>query len=324
MKRSTEQGKRILRVLSLFAALCLIIAGVPAQARAAASGATSDTTGGMIGGTTGDTTGGSAADVTVAAGMIGGPGLPEGGRNIYVGDILKLDIRAEGVSADSIRERFAAFEIVELTENRGWYQLSFRCFEPGAYAVQIGDKEVLIQVASTLDDIVREDLFEGGAEAAGSGFPFYWRYLFAIVTAAFILSLSLLLLNNIRRKKARSLSPYDLFLQRAGNPRAEAENYLVYLTFYFKAYLEALFRFRIIGKTSAEILKELKAIAALDALLPDIGSWLTECDRLKFTGPEPSSEEKQGHYVKLLDLVIKVEAAQSEAPEDETPKAGAA
>ncbi len=41
----------------------------------------------------------------------------------------------------------------------------------------------------------------------------------------------------------------------------------------------------------------------LNSVLPDIETWLVECDRFKFSGIPVAREQKQAHYQKLLKLV---------------------
>jgi hypothetical protein len=86
----------------------------------------------------------------------------------------------------------------------------------------------------------------------------------------------------------------------------------VELTFYFKEYLESRHPdgdFRIIGKTSTEIMNELTEISTLNNLLDDINKWLTECDRMKFTGVNATVDQKKGHYNDLVYLVKKINSA---------------
>jgi hypothetical protein len=232
----------------------------------------------------------------------------EEGRNIYVGDIITLEISASRLSAEELQERFGDFEIVELKEMAGRYALSLRTFEPGEYTVPLGDKEIVITVGSTLLDIGRDDVFEGATRVMAAGFPFHWRVLFYIAAGFFVLCGGYALAKAVLKKRKKPLSPYQMFLQRCSALMVADDNYFVYLTLYFKEYLEALYQCRIIGKTSAEILHELQEIQPLETMLHLIGVWLRECDRLKFTGISVSDEQKQRHYEKLLELVGSIDS----------------
>ena len=230
----------------------------------------------------------------------------ENGRNIYVGDIIRLEITAEGISAGELREKFSDFEIMELKEEPERYVITICTFEPGEYKVLLGNKEIVINVESTLDDIPREDIFEGGTQVMEAGVSFHWRILFHISLSIFVLSGGFILLKILKKRKAKMLTPYQIFLRSSGTLAAESESYLVDLTFLFKKYIESTYQCIIIGKTSSEIVDQLKEIRALETILPDIEEWLMECDRLKFTGVKVSREKKQNHYEKLLVLAEKI------------------
>jgi len=232
-------------------------------------------------------------------------------RNIYVGDIIALEITTQKFSSQELREKFRDFEIVEITAKPGGYALSLRTFETGEYTVLLGDKEIVIHVQSTLDDMQRDDIFEGGTAVIGQGFPFYWS-IPLYISAGVLAVCGFILLKN-HKKKAEQLAPHEAFVRRADSLSVESDEYFVELTHCFKEYLEKLYQFRIIGKTSTEIMNELADIQPLEPMLAAIGVWLTECDRMKFTGVKPSIEDKQEHCKKLLYLARKIEAQKEDA-----------
>ena len=225
-----------------------------------------------------------------------------GARNIYIGDIVSLEISSSGTSVEELRALFEEFEILGIEENQDVYVLSVRTFTPGQYTILLADKEIVIEVGSTLDDILRDDIFEGDGGVAGSGPLIPWRILLCVAAGLFAFTGVFLLLKNIRKGRAERLSPYQLFLRRCGAISQDDGNYFVDLTFYFKEFVGALYRRRIIGKTTDEIIGELRAIEALDPMLAAIWEWLRECDRLKFTGVAASWIEKDDLYRGLLDL----------------------
>ena len=231
-------------------------------------------------------------------------------RNIYIGDIITLRISYREFSAEELKGKFQAFEIVELKVENGEYLVSLRTFEIGEHKILLGDKEIVINIQSVLDDIQREDIFEGDMEIAEPGFLFHWGVLFHAAAGIFVLSGGYVLIKALLKGKIITPSPFQIFLSRSGSLSVEKDDYFVNLTFYFKEYIESLYQCRIISKTSAEIVNALKGIGPLDAMLPGIHEWLTECDRLKFTGAgkNVSAETKQEHYEELLKLVEKIDA----------------
>jgi hypothetical protein len=236
-------------------------------------------------------------------------------RNIYIGDIVKLQISFPGnvkLSTEELNERFKAFEIVEFKDENGEYLISLRSFNVGRHVISLGDKEILINIQSVKEDIQRESIFEGDTGVAEPGIIFHWSVLFHIAAGIFILSGGYVLVKTLLKGVIKRPSPLQVFIRRSGSLSTLDDGYFVDLTFYFKEYLESLYRFRIIGKTSTEIVNELKGIDLLNIIIPEIQDWLTECDRLKFTGVKAGAETKQEHYTELLEIVKRIDARQNE------------
>ena len=242
------------------------------------------------------------------AGVAGAVVVAGEGRSVYIGDIITLEVTARGLSAEDVEERLHAFEIVDFIAEGDGYLISIRTFEPGEQRIILGDKEIVIDVRSTLDDIARDDIFEADISVIESGFIFHWRLLFYIALGMLALSGGFVLWKAIKKRSGERQSPIQLFLRRSARLSSGDDNYFVDLTFYFKEYLEALYGRRIIGKTSDEIIGELEAIEPLGAMLPEMRGWLAECDRLKFTGVTVAAEVKEGHCGKLLDLAQRIDA----------------
>ena len=238
-------------------------------------------------------------------------------RNIYIGDIISLRISTKMFSAEELKKKFQEFEIVEIVEDVDGYRLSLRTFETGEYTIILGDKRIVINVVSSMDDIDRTDIFEGDGEIKKPGSTIPWQILFLISTSIFGLTGSYVLVRFIILKRNnKAIPPYQLFLKRAGVLSMEDDGYFVKLTLYLKEFLGSLYHCRIIGKTSTEIIGELKEIQPLSALLPYIGEWLTECDRLKFTGVDVTFEEKKAHCWKLLDLAERIDKLTNSSSKD--------
>ena len=252
-----------------------------------------------------------AGVVAAAAAVIADAGITAGERNIYIGDIIPLKITTDAYSADELERAFHDFEIVDMESAPGGYLLSLRSFAPGEHRVYLGDKEIVINVSSTLDDIKTEELFEGGEWVIKPGFSLNMRIPFVAAAAVFFLSGAFTLIKLLFSRKAKQLTPLQLFMKRCEQFFAKGldhnNNYLVDLTFYFKEYLEAVYEIRIIGKTSGEIISELEGIQALGAMLPEIAAWLNECDRIKFSGGAAHNGDNMGLVSQLRDVVEKID-----------------
>ena len=240
------------------------------------------------------------------AGEIINPNLANDERNIYIGDIIVIKIAAR-ISREELADKFSDFEITEIVREPDGYTISVRTLTPGEHKIMIGDKEIIIDVRSTLDDFGRGDVIDGALIVLSPGFTFHFRLLFYVSLCVFIVSGAVFIVNFLRAKKIKKMSPRRLFMVRSGALSAYDGNFFVDLTFYFKEYLGSLYNRRIIGKTSAEIISELTSIDEIEPDLKEIEMWLIECDRMKFTGVKPSADEKNGHYSILVDLVKKID-----------------
>jgi len=234
-------------------------------------------------------------------------------RNIYVGDIIALQIETRDFSAEELTEKFNDFEIIEIKDYPGGYSVSMRTFITGEHKIILGGREIIINVSSTLDDIQREGLFEGDSRVAEPGFIFHWRIIFYISAGIFILSGGFILLKIFMKRKIIPETPIKIFLRRSDSLSPDDDNYFVDLTFYFKEYIGSIYKCKIIGKTSVEIIKELKKIKALNNdMLREIYIWLIACDKLKFSGVKVSDDEKQEQCDKLIELAEKIDMQKEE------------
>lgn len=228
-------------------------------------------------------------------------------RSIYVGDLIEIRITTQAFSEEEIREKFKDFEIVELEEKDDGYLLTLRTFETGEKTVLLGDKEIVIDVKSTLDEIDRNDPYEGDLSPQKPGFSADWRIVTGIAVLLFISSGVVVTIRYLKRRKEALLTPWQKFLRGIGSVSLEDKNAFVRLTFFLKLYLESKFAFRIRGKTSNEIMKELNPIPELQAKLPEIRTWLEESDYVKFSGAAVAMDKKQELFTALKELVGKME-----------------
>ena len=242
--------------------------------------------------------------------------LTHASRRVYIGDIITLEIEAEHLSRADVRAQFSDFEVVELIEEPGQFVIAVRTFAPGEYRVLLADKEVVINVGSTLEDIERDEVFEGSSQILKPGFFLPWHLLCYAAAGVFILSGAIVLFKAILSRRKKQLTPYQVFLKAAEALPMESGSYFVDLTLLFKQYLESLYHTRIIGKTSTEIVGELGRLQALTAVLPEIEQWLAECDQFKFSGVRVGREQKQEHYQKLIELAVRIDKQSSAVQEE--------
>ncbi len=229
-------------------------------------------------------------------------------RELYVGDLIELKITTTAFSEEELREKFSDFEIVALESKPDGYRLTLRTFETGEKTIQMGDSEIIINVHSTLEQYNRDDVFEGSSNVLSPRFSPDWRIVAGLFALLFLASGGFVLIKALQKRKLSRLTPLQKFLKDVMQVSLGDKDAFVQLTFCLKVYLESAFSFRIRGKTSSEIIKEITPVEELQENLPEIRSWLEECDYLKFSGNEGSREKRQELFVALKALVETVDA----------------
>lgn len=228
-------------------------------------------------------------------------------RNIYVGDLITLRISSSEYTLENLREKFSEFEIVNIQEEKEAYQLTLRSFEPGEYRVILGNKELLIVVNSTLEDLDRDNIFIADPHPLESSYNPYWQYVFSLLFIIFLLIVVISIWQFIKRKKEKTLSPYEDFRKKILGVDFDSGDFFVELTFLFKEYLENTFNCKLKGKTSEEILREMKKIPILKEKLLEIREWLAQADYYKYTGLYPTREIREKQMKLLKELVAEIE-----------------
>lgn len=228
-------------------------------------------------------------------------------RDIYIGDLVELKITTREFTEDEIREKFKEFEIVGLKSIPEGFIITLRTFEPGEKIVDLGNSEIIITVKSTLDEIDRNELFEGNPAAESAGFTINFNYLFYASAAVFFVSGALLAAQYIKKRRDLSLTPYVRFKKRIDKVSADDGDYLVKLTMYFREYLESRFSLIIKGKTSTEMMGEISPTDDLRPFTGEIGNWLNESDYYKFSGNAATRDKKLELLAGLKEIVSKIE-----------------
>jgi len=228
-------------------------------------------------------------------------------RNIYVGDLIELKITTEVLTEDEVREKFRDFEIVDLKTVSDGFLITIRTFEAGEKIINIGSSEIVITVKSTLEEIERNEPFEGDMSPESPGFSIYYNLLFYILVFASFVTGGILLANYIKRRRDSQKSPYQRFTERIKKLSFEDGKYLVMITRCLKEYLEQKFTLDIKGKTSSEIIREISTVQDLQPVSGKVHNWLGEMDHYKFSGVFSTPEKKQELLSELKEIVSEIE-----------------
>ena len=132
-----------------------------------------------------------------------------GERSIFIGDLITLKISADGYSLEELLENIAEFEIVESRQQGDDYFLTLRTFEPGEYRIVLGDKELLIVVSSTLDELERDSIFTVDPDPLESLYNPYWKYIFLALSILFLILLYFFIRSFIKEER-EGLKPHEM------------------------------------------------------------------------------------------------------------------
>lgn len=236
-------------------------------------------------------------------------------RSIFVGDLIQLKIQSRELSLDELKDRFKDFEIVDVTDISEGYLVTLRSFETGEKTVQLGDKEITIVIKSTLDELKRDEIFEGDTRVQNAGFYIQWKYVFCGLVIVFLLSGGISVFIFLKkRKKKLSVDPYQKLINGLNSIPLERDDYCVWLTLCFKDYIESKYFLGIRGKTSEEIIGEISSVPNLHGSLPALETWLKECDYYKFSGNTAATDKKLEFMNRLKELVAKIEEINGAKP----------
>ena len=212
-------------------------------------------------------------------------------RNIYIGDLIEIKVITKEFSRSELEEKFKDFEIVSINEDREGFLITLRTFETGEKKIQLGDKEIIIDVKSTLDEIQRDDVFEGSLDPEEAGFCVEWRYVFYLLLAIMMVSGYINFRKYLSKRKILTMTPFERFILQIDSTSLDDDEFFVKLTAVFKEYIESTYSCHIRGKTSSELVNAISGLPGLCEDLSAIRSWLTESDRLKFTGIKVSKRK---------------------------------
>lgn len=240
-------------------------------------------------------------------------------RSIYAGDIIELSFSAsDEITIQNIQESFSEFEILSLKLNEKTYILNIRTFDIGEKKVTIGNKNITFNINSVLDekeynnkkDIIKVDELKMDVGNISSPFPLTEIiYIFILVVLSIVLGFIIYLTKKIKFNKFVKKVPIDIFINNFEKINTDDKDFFVKLTFLFKDYIYNTYGKLIIGKTSKEIIKELKEINIKtdENFLENLEKWFSFSDMCKFTNYEPSLNDKESKKLEIKEIVFLIE-----------------
>ncbi len=234
-------------------------------------------------------------------------------RDIYIGDLFTLKVTSDSYTLEDLQKKFSDFEIVDSKKIAGsdeldtGYELTVRTFESGEYSILLGDKKIEIVVSSTLENNERDSIFSGELSPLKSSYSSIWFYLFYGLIIVLAIIFIILIWQYIKNKQKEDENSYQRFISKMAVIEITKDDYFVELTFIFKEYLENTFGYQIRGKTSGEIIDEIKDIPELEEKLSEIQTWLRLADYYKYTEAVATADIKEKQQLKLKDLAADIE-----------------
>lgn len=224
-------------------------------------------------------------------------------RNIYVGDIINIKLSSNIYTEEDIREKFKDFEIVHLKKEEDVYLIGLRTFETGKKNVKLGDKEIEVVVYSTLEGKEDRELIDGDSSYEKVGINRVYGYFLYGTLAVFLFVSTLYIIRLIRGKNKAELTPRGRFWSSFKKANLHDEESLAFMKSIFKRYMEEVYSCSIKGKTSCEIVREIKEVEGLQEHMYQIKKWFKKCDSYTFSRIISTAEEKQKLFNELEELV---------------------
>lgn len=240
-------------------------------------------------------------------------------RNIYIGDPITLEIKSQTLTEEELEKALEKFEIMELKRIDGGYQITIRSFDTGEKNITIEKNEIIIMIASMLEEVEKEDIYEVDftqAEITGSRTikKSFRLGLFVLFALAFVTSGVLLLIRKIKDKKEKDKPPFMRFHKSLDSLDLNKETALEDMTMLLKRYLEEVFNYKIMGKTSKEIMAQIQWDEGKVAYKQDVEEWLMKCDYYKFGGIQVGLKEKEQLKEELSKLTAFIHEREEVTP----------
>lgn len=234
-----------------------------------------------------------------------------GTRNIYIGDPITFEIKSQTLTEEELKKALDVFEIIDLKDVDTGYQVTIKSFDTGEKSVDIEKNEIIVMIASMLDEVNRDDIYEvnfAGEELTDNKAirKNIFICFYIILILAFITSGIILLINKVKHRNKKSKSSYIIFKESLDKLDIDEETYLENMTLLLKRYLEAVYGYKIIGKTSREIIEQIQWNEKNIYYKKYIENWLIKCDQYKFSGFEvelTQKEQLRDDLYKLTDII---------------------
>lgn len=236
-------------------------------------------------------------------------------RNLYIGDLVAIEIGSDTVSDTEIHEAFTGFDVVDVIRSEGMISVTLRTLTTGSFETTLEGQEIVIQVNSTLVDIPRDDIFESQPQVSSRSLSLIMIAIFLVSVLVCVVSSTVLLIKGVKKRNKKTKSAYDVFMENLSSMDLSRHTSVGEMTKALKIYLSYETGLQLIGLTTDELMNTYKTpTSELEDRLFD---WLRLADVIKYTG-----ENRNNHLKKiqrdLMGIVndIEVEKGKSTLTEE--------
>lgn len=213
----------------------------------------------------------------------------------HPGDIIRFRIEALGLSPEEIAPKLSGFEVLKLERQGRDYEVWIRSFDAGPKEIDLGPVKIQFTIHSLLENTERKDIYDikdGDQDSSllEPVLPFFWTFFLLILTGLGIAWLVFFARRLRKSGRQGEISAWSWFNQAL--PGLESPAFLEELTDALKGYIERKFAKKIMGKTSSEILEELRFAPVMENL-GQLEPWLAELDGYKYAGLPEKTERRE-------------------------------
>jgi len=227
-------------------------------------------------------------------------------RPIYVGDIIELNIDSSTYSLSDIELAFEAFEIIDIVEIEGFYNLKIRSFDVGEHIVTLGNTEINININTLLSD-KKTELITGEVALKEPDIILPWTVIKLISLTISLIGLVTLIVIIIKNRPLKQLSNYETLKIQLNDINLKSDDYAYHLTNVFKSYISKQFSKPFRGLTTKELLLQIKGNHEVEESYELMSLWLNKCDTFNYSKDKANLESKILLKEELITIVESIE-----------------
>ncbi len=233
---------------------------------------------------------------------------PNIARDIYIGDIISLEIEKNKITTEIIKEAFTDFEVIHVKETDAYYQVDVRTFETGKYVIWLNNTQITITVESLLNETTQNAIYDGQTIVIEPNVTIPWGIILVVLIVCWILLFAYIIYTIDQPKPKEKIDAFDQAKRWIEDLDLNEQDYFVKLSHILKGYLRQKFHLKIHGYTTKEIEKYMSSKLENDIDISLVINWLNQCDYYKFSNQKVDWQSKQDMKNQLVDIITTLES----------------